>query len=89
MQLRVEGGDILKKLQTSLDDFNLKDRSVIIVDIVDKQPSTQKAKKPVKEEPRISLSYVVKSGDSEEKDPVIGKSEVWRSMKIKQLRKTI
>lgn len=83
MQLRVEGGDILKKLQATLDDCNLKDRSVLVVDIVDKVPTTQKAKKPAKEEPRETLNYVVKSGDSEEKEPVMGKSEVWRSMKIK------
>jgi hypothetical protein len=35
------------------------------------------------------LTYVIKSGDSEDKEPVLGKSEVWRSLKIKQLRKVI
>ena len=36
MQLRIEGGDVLRKSQATLDDCNLKDNTVILVEIVDK-----------------------------------------------------
>jgi hypothetical protein len=51
--------------------------------------STPKSKKPSKEEPKVPLHYVIKSGNPDEEEPALGKSEVSRSMKIKQLRKVI
>lgn len=91
LQLRVEGGDVLKKSQATLDDCNLKDKTVIVVEILDKvqASSSNRAKKPAKEEPKEPLHYIIKSGDPEEKEPVLGKSEVWRSLRLKPLRKII
>lgn len=91
LQLRIEGGDVLKKSQATLDDCNIKDKAVVVVEILDKiqASSSNRAKKPAKEEPREPLNYIIKSGNPEEQEPVLGKSEVWRSLRLKQLRKII
>jgi len=62
LQLRVEGGDVLRKSQITLDDCNLKDKAIIIVEIVDKiqTSSANRSKKPAKEEPKVPLHYVIK-----------------------------
>lgn len=65
MQLRIEGGDVLRKTQTSIDDMNIKDGSIIVVDILDKIQTGSKSKRSAKEEPKLPLQYVVKSGDPE------------------------
>jgi len=88
MQLRIEGGEILRKTQITIDDLNLRDGSVVVVDILDKIPGAAKSKKPAKEEPRLPLHYVVKTGE-DGAVPVLGKSEVWKNMRVKQLRKVV
>jgi hypothetical protein len=68
--LQVEGGDILRRVQSTLDDYAIKDGSVITVEVVEKIPSSQsaRARKPGKEEPKVPLVYGIREAQSLEGD---------------------
>ena len=89
--MQIEGGDILRKPQSTLDDCGIRDGQVLLAEIVDKIVTTSapRAKKPSKEEPKTPLHYVIRSGNPEEAEPTLGKSDVQKTQRVKQLRKTI
>ena len=63
MQLQVEGGEILNKNTKSLDDYDVKDGSNVILEILDKANApTPRERKPraQKDEPKVEITYNVK-----------------------------
>lgn len=67
----MEGGEVLRKVQATLDDCNLKDGALLIVEIVDKIPQSAssqaliRARRSAKEEPKIPLTYVIRNNRNE------------------------
>ena len=90
----MEGGDILKKSQLTLDECNLKDGQTILVEILDKIiPSPNpRPKRPSKEEPKHNIYFTVKQSYEEEgrnQEPLQGKIETHKYIRLKQLKKMI
>jgi hypothetical protein len=63
MQLQVEGGEVLVKNNKGLDEYDVKDGSNIVVEILDKAnaptPRERKPRAP-KDEPKIPITYNVR-----------------------------
>lgn len=61
---------MLRKVQATLDDCGVKDGAVIIVEIVDKIPSSSnpRPRRPVKEEPKVPVSYGIRNNSNPEND---------------------
>ena len=86
MQLQVEGGEILHKNIKSLDDYEVKTGSNLVLEIVDKvNTSTPRERKPrtPKDEPKVIINYNVKGQE------LTSKVEVTKNLKVKQLKKII
>lgn len=86
MQLQVEGGDILQNGMKALEEYNLKDGSNIMVEILDKANApTPRERKPrvQKEEQKVTIGYNVRGQD------LSSKVDVPKSTKVKQLKKII
>ena len=83
MQLQVEGGAVLAKNGSGLDEYDVRDGSQITVEMVEKvNTSTPRERKP-KEESKVTVKYSVRGSGIQEK------VEVPRSLKVKQLRKIL
>ena len=93
-QLQVEGGEVLKKSQITLDDCGIKDGQTIQVEILDKAipSSATRIKKPSKEEPKHQIIFSLKQ-DTQDDDlkvePLQGKIETHKYIRLKQLKKMI
>ena len=86
MQLQIEGGEILHKNMKALDEYDIKNDSNIILEIVDKvNTPTSRERKPraPKDEPKVAINFNVKGQE------LSSKVEVPKNTKVKQLKKII
>ncbi len=62
IQLQIDGGAVLKKNTSFLEDSGIKDRSALILTILDKAQTVPREKKiPAKDEPKIPIIYTLKN----------------------------